>query len=180
MPRPIAAGFFALSALLLCLGSRADAKAAFAGKAEMVRRSDAVAVVEVLRVEKAEVKGRHWTYSQRAVAKVVSTLKGDLPAEGKEVALFGGEDFICARCNFQPGKYVVFLRKDGGLLAGSNWHLSVRPVLTDKDRREWVDWYAKADTIELKSTPLPDVIADVKKLIADATEAGDPAPKPGE
>ena len=170
MPRPTAAGFLLVSALLLCLPSRADAKAAYAGKADMVRRSDAVAVVEVLRVEKAEVKGKHWTYSQRAVAKVVSTLKGKLPADGEEVALFGGEDFICAQCNFQPGKYVVFLQKDGGLWAGSNWHLSVRPVLTDKDRRESVDWYAKADGLALKSTPLSDVLADVKKLIADAAK----------
>jgi hypothetical protein len=171
-PRSTAAGFLALAgavaALLACCASRADAKAAYAGKAEMVRRSDAVAVVEVLRVEQAEVKGRYWTYSQRAVARVRKTLKGDLPATGKEVALFGGEDFICARCNFQPGKYVVFLQKDGGLWTGSNWHLSVRPVATDKDGKEWVDWYANDKSIELKATPLPDVLADVQKTIADA------------
>src|SRR4051812_16230711 len=112
MSRPIAAGVLALSALLAGFVSRADAKAAYAGKAEMVRRADAIAVVEVLRVEKAEVKGASWTYSQRAVSKVRTTLKGDLPAAGEELVLFGGEDFICARCNFQPGTYVVFLRRD--------------------------------------------------------------------
>ena len=170
-PRSTAAGFVALAALLACCTSRVDAKAAFAGKAEMVRRSDAVAVVEVLRVEKAEVKGKHWTYSQRAIAKVSETLKGDLPAAGKEVALFGGEDFICARCNFQPGKYVVFLQQDGGLWAGSNWHLSVRPVATDKDGKEWVDWYTKDNSIELKATPLAEVLADVKKAIGDGKKA---------
>src|SRR5687767_6177976 len=98
MPRSTAAGSVALVvSLLACCPSRADAKAAYAGKAEMVRRSDAIALVQVLRVEKAEVKGKHWTYSQRAVARVITTLKGDLPAAGKEVALFGGEDFICAQ-----------------------------------------------------------------------------------
>jgi hypothetical protein len=171
--RPPAAGFLALAALLSCCPSRAEAKAAYAGKAEMIRRSDAVAVVDVLRVEKAEVKGAHWTYSQRAIARVRSTLKGDLPAAGKEVALFGGEDFICAQCNFQPGKYVVFLRRDGGLWVGSNWHLSVRPVATDKAGKEWVDWYAKQNTIELKATLLDDVLADVKKVITETGKSTD-------
>src|SRR5687767_895163 len=123
--RPMIAGFLALTVLLACRPQGAGAKAAYGGKADMTRRADAIAVVEVLRVEKAEVKGRHWTYSERAVATVRTTLKGDLPAEGKELVLFGGEDFICAQCNFRPGRYLVFLRRDGGLWVGSNWHLSV-------------------------------------------------------
>ena len=161
------AGFLALAVLLAFRPPAAGAKAAYAGKAEMIRRSDAIAVVQVLRVEKAEVKGRHWTYSQRAIATVCTTLKGDLPAEEKELVLFGGEDFICAQCNFQPGKYVVFLRRDGGLWVGSNWHLSVRPIRADKDGKESVEWYARDGSIELKPAPLQEVLADVKQLLRD-------------
>ncbi len=165
MLRPSTASVLTILVLPLCFASNADAKAAYAGKAEMVRRSEAIAVVDVLRVEKTEVKGTHWTYSQRAVTQVRTSLKGDLLTKDEEIDLFGGENFICARCEFQPGRYVVFLRRDGGLWTGSNWHLSVRPIVTDADGKEWVDWYTADDSIQLQATPLQDVLAEVKELI---------------
>jgi hypothetical protein len=164
-----AARCLAVLGLLIC-ATRADAKAAYAGKAEMLKRAEAVAVVDVVIVEKAEVKGNHWTYRQRAVAKVRNTLKGELPGEKEELFIHGDEDFICAQCHFEPGRYLVFLTRDGGLWAGCNWHLSVRPVKTDAEGREWVDWYADEKTIELKPRLLPDVVAEVTKELKAAAD----------
>ena len=116
----------------------ARGKAAYAGKPEMVRDATAVAVVEVTRVDPVEVRGGHWTYRQRAAARVETVLRGDLP-KGGAIDLHGHEDFICARCEFAPGRYLVFLRRDGRLWVGSNWHLSVRPIATGPDGGETVD-----------------------------------------
>ena len=170
LPLSTAARCLAVLGLLVC-ATKADAKAAYAGKAEMLKRAEAVAVVDVVTVEKAEVKGRHWTYRQRAVAKVRNTLKGDLPGEKEELFIHGDEDFICAQCHFEPGRYFVFLARDGGLWAGCNWHLSVRPVKTDAEGREWVDWYENDRTIELKAKPLADVVAEVSKAVKEAADA---------
>ena len=146
--------------------ARADAKAAFAGKAEMVKRSVGIAVVEVVAIEKVEVKGKYWTYRQRADVRVEAVLKGDLPKEeGAATVLYGEEDFICAQCRFEPGRYLVFLNQDAGFWVGSNWHLSIRPIKTDADGRETVQWYAGEKTIELREQPLADVLDEVKKLV---------------
>jgi hypothetical protein len=150
---------YALAVLVATLATDARGKARYAGKAEMIRESEAVAVVDISGVEEAEVKGEHWTYRQKAAAKVESVLKGELP---EELELHGGEDFICARCEFAPGRYLVFLKRDGNLWAGSNWHLSARKV-----SGETVDWYADDTGIETKPAPLADVLAEVRELIAE-------------
>jgi len=157
-----------LFVLLPAFASIAHAKAAFAAKAEMVQRSAAIAVVNITRVDPAAVKGQHWTYRQLATARVESVLKGDLRA-GDPISLHGEEDFICAQCRFAPGRYLVFLNQDSGLWVGSNWHLSVRPINTDAKGEQTVEWYADDKrTLELKSQPLADVLADVRTLLAAA------------
>ena len=157
-----------LLVLPLAFASVAHAKAAFDAKAEMVQRSAAIAVIDITRVEPAAVKGQHWTYRQRATARVESVLKGDLRA-GDPISLHGEEDFICAQCRFAPGRYVVFLNQDSGLWVGSNWHLSVRPIATDAKGDQTVEWYADDKrTLELKSQPLGGVLADVRTLVAAA------------
>lgn len=152
--------------LVVCLAARADAKAAYAGKTEMVKRSVGIAVVEVVAIEKVEVKGKYWTYRQRADARVEMVLKGELPKDkGAATVLYGEEDFICAQCRFEPGRYLVFLNQDAGLWVGANWHLSIRPIKTDAEGKETVEWYTGEKTIELKEQPLADVLAEVRKLI---------------
>jgi hypothetical protein len=166
MNTPRALTFICPLALVLACATHAQAKAAYAAKAEMIKRCAAVAVVEVTAVESVEVKGQHWTYAEKASAKVESVLKGDLP-KGGAIALHGREDFICAQCRFPPGRYIVFLNQDSGLWVGSNWHLSVRPITTDKDGAQTVDWYEGDKTIATNPKPLAEVLKEIKDLIAN-------------
>lgn len=133
------------------------AKAYFAGAQEMVQGSVAIAILDISKVEAVEAKGDHWTYRERAHATVDRTLKGSLP---QRVQLFGNETFICAQVRFQPGRYLVFLRKDGEKLVGANWHLSVRPIKDDQ-----VEWYSGKQRLDLSWQPLSAVGEQVSELI---------------
>ncbi len=152
------------------------AKAAFAGKAEMIKRSVAIAVVDITAVEEASMKGNYWTYGQQATATVKTALKGPI-IDGAVIQLYGQEDFICARCDFKPGRQIVFLTEDRAadgtkLWIGSNWHLSIRPITTDADKRDRVEWFKGDDNNTLVPTALADVLADVKRVIASHLTAG--------
>ena len=142
---------------ILCAGTvpSALAKAAYAAEEQMIERAEVIAIVNVARVEKAETKGTHWTYSEIAHATVEQTLKGTLP---QTVKLYGGEDFICAQVHFAVGRYIVFLRRDGELLVGCNWHLSVRPI---KDKQ--AEWYVAGEHMTLSWQPLDAVLERIKK-----------------
>lgn len=158
--------------------SAAGAKAAFAGKTEMVDRSAVVAVVDITAVETVSVKGEHWTYQQRAKAVVKQALKGPLVA-GAEITLHGDEDFICARCHFTPGRSLVFLTVDKSadgskLWIGSNWHLSIRPITADPDKGDRVEWYKDDRNIELAPAPLGDVLAEIGRLVNQQKDQAQP------
>lgn len=144
----------------LCVGAApgAFAKAAFAGEEQMIERAEIIAIVNVTSVEKAETKGEHWTYSEVADATVETTLKGKLE---KTVKLHGGEDFICAQVHFKEGRHIVFLRRDGKLLVGCNWHLGVRPI---KDKQ--AEWYVAGEHMALAWQPLDAVLERIRKFIA--------------
>jgi hypothetical protein len=156
-----------LIALLLgvALSGSSAPRTYYAGKAQMIERSEVIAVVDVRRVGATSVRGGRWTYAQAADASVERTLKGTLPGQ---VRIHAQEDFICDRVDFRPGRYLVFLKRDGRLLAGSNWYLSARPI---RDGR--VEWYAR-DTesgshpseIRMRSLPLARVLADVRAHLA--------------
>ena len=90
---------------------------------------------------------------------------GRYPGDGRLV-LHGDEDFICAQCRFSAGKYLVFLRKDGSLWVGSNWHLSARPILGRAEGAQTVDWFTDDRGIGTQAQPLDEVLTDVKKLVA--------------
>jgi hypothetical protein len=47
--------------LVLLLASTAHARAEFKGKAQMIETAQAIAVVEITRVEAVSVKGGYWT-----------------------------------------------------------------------------------------------------------------------
>jgi len=122
-----------LGVLLPLLSLPVLGEARFASKQEMIKEAEDIAVVRIIKVEPCSVKGSpwwdwkswsDWTYHQRATSEVAKTFKGTLP---KEITMYGGEDFTCARVNFVPGRCLVFLRHDRNLLVGSNWHLYCAP-----------------------------------------------------
>lgn len=151
-------------ALVPALLGSAAVRPYYASKPEMIARSTAIAVVEVTDVSPARARGASWTYSQVAEATVIETVTGTLPGR---IRIYAQENFICARIDFRPGRYLVFLREDGGLLAGSNWYLSARPVESGM-----VEWYAN-DTdrgdhpsrIHLTWNPLPDVLHEIRTRV---------------
>jgi hypothetical protein len=146
-------GLFVLASLLATSPS-AWAKAYFAAAKEMVEQSVAIAIVEIESVKAVEEKGSVWTYRERAQAKVQQQLKGSLPGN---VQLFGQETFICAQVRFQPGCYLVFLKRDGDKLVGANWHLSVRPI-----RDGQVEWFSGKQRLGLSRQPLANVLEQVR------------------
>lgn len=123
----------ALTGAMLMGEKGALAKAAFQSKNQMIDCCEVIAVVDIKKVEKVEEKGLAHTYSQKATAIPVYVIKGQLP---RSCTIYGGEDFRCAQCNYQPGKALVFLNHDRNLLIGCNWHFSVRPI-----RGNRLDWY---------------------------------------
>lgn len=142
--------------IVLCsLSSQAFAKAYFQTKNEMIQKADAIAIVEISAVQDSDAKGKVWTYRTKGTVKVEETLKGELP---KEFTIYGAETFICASCPVTNGRFIVFLKKDGDLWTGSNWHLSLRPI---KDGL--VEWYVADDNrYEMKPMTLNTVLAEIK------------------
>jgi hypothetical protein len=156
--------------LALVLAAYSWARVYYAPAGEMVRRSEFIAVVDVQRVRAVDERGRTWRYAQAADAVVLRTYKGRLPAR---IAIHAQEDFICSRVEFRPGRYLVFLRREGELLAGSNWYLSARPI-----RDGAVEWYASStasgshpSVIPLRPAPLARVIAEVRRHQSSARTA---------
>lgn len=147
------------AAVPLLVGS-APLRVSYASKPEMIARSTVIAVVDVRGVAETRVRGTHWVYFQVAEATVARTLKGNVP---RRIRIHAQEDFLCARVDFRPGRYLVFLRPDGELLAGSNWYLSARPVR--EGRVEWYENDEDAGTdpsrIRMRWTPLEEVLADI-------------------
>lgn len=140
------------------------AKAAYAGKSQMIDCSEIIAVVDVTSVSKVQEPGQTSgrTYSQKATLMPLTILKGALP---KDSTAYGGENFICAQCNFEPGKFLVFLNHDGQHLIGSNWHLSVRPI-----KAEQLDWYDGEKMNPLRPAKLSDVVAQIRKELGSPAE----------
>ena len=59
-----------LFVVLLGIASPCFAKAYYAGKKEMIQKAECIAIVNITRVEKADKKGKPWTYRQKASATV--------------------------------------------------------------------------------------------------------------
>ena len=151
-----------LAAMLLLFPGWALAKAYFQGRDEMVTKARAIAIVTISDVEDSEAKGQHWTYRKKGNAKVETILKGEVPPE---FFLYGMETFLCASCPIAEGRFLVFLKPDGELWTGSNWHLSLRKIESDS-----VPWYGEEDgRFDMKATPLPTVLAEIKAILARET-----------
>ena len=154
---------------ILAAPPRAHGKAYFAPQNEMITRCDAIAVVNVTDVRETEVKTPGFDYREVAKAEVEQVLKGSLR---KEITLHGSESFICAQVRFKPGRHLVFLKSQNGLLTGSNWQFSVRPIRGDR-----VEWYTKTDGLELSWQPLADVLKGILETISQRALAPAPAPR---
>lgn len=135
---------------LAALGVDANAKAYFQTKDEMIERAEAIAVIQITGVGPATAAGQSWTYGQTGKAAVLQSIKGNLPEKFK---IYGSENFICARCPLANGTYLAFLKKDGSLWTGSNWHLSLRPI-----KERMVDWFTGDDRYDTKPAPLERVL----------------------
>jgi hypothetical protein len=143
--------------IVLCASTlQAPAKAYFQTKAEMIQQADVIAIITITAVKPSEAKGTSWTYRKSGEARVETVYKGDIP---KAFTIHGEETFICASCPISEGRFLAFLKKDGDLWRGSNWHLSLRPI-----RGENVEWYGNDDNrYEMKPAPLQTVLDEVKR-----------------
>jgi hypothetical protein len=154
------------SLILLALCHQASAEAYFQTEAEMIRSAEVIAVISITDLRDSDVKGRTWTYRKSGEAKVETILKGQIP---KAFTMYGAETFKCASCPIAEGRFLAFLKKDGDLWTGSNWHLSLRPI-----KGANVLWYIADDNrYEMKSTPLDAVLIRIKEAIANKTEQAD-------
>lgn len=152
----------AVGLTVVLASSDAHAKASFMAKPAMIKSAAVIAIVEITNVEQVSIKGPHWTYGQKATANVETVLKGTLPMT---VALMGDEDFICARCHFEPGRYIVFLNRDPkiGFLTGVNWQLSTRKITGAS-----VEWFADdMDPFKTQSIELQEAVKEIAKRVAE-------------
>ena len=135
-------------------------KAAYHGKAEMIKQAEVIALVEITKVDSKQTKGKTWTYNEVASAKVHQVLKGEL---ANEVKLYGKENFICAQVSYKPGKFLVFLRRDKELLVGVNWHLGVRPI-----SGETIEWLDDKKVLNTKTQDLKTVLKEIETAVKTA------------
>ncbi len=133
------------------------AKAYYADKMNMIQEAEVIAVVNIAKVEDAEKKVESgWTYRQKASGQIEECIKGGLSGQ---IEVFGMESFVCARCEYKTGRFLLFLSKgDKDFWRGANWHLGIRPIAVD----DKVDWF-KDDKSRFDMTPQP--LADVLKEI---------------
>jgi hypothetical protein len=144
-----------LSLIVVGLAAGAYAEAYYASSVEMIETASAIAIVQIAQVEAVEQAGERVKYGQKALASVEQVVKGELP---DRIALYGDEDFICAQVHLAPGKFLVFLRRDGDLWVGVNWELSVRPIRGDE-----VQWYG--DRLEMKWVRLASVLQEIRETL---------------
>jgi hypothetical protein len=146
-----------ITILTLGFTSLTYGKAAYRSYPEMIETSEIVAVIDVIEIVPTQTKGSHRNYRQKITAKSLQVLKGQLD---QLTTIYGLEDFICAQCHFEKGRQLVFLRRDNDLLAGSNWYLSIRPIIDDK-----VEWFKDSSSIDLIPMSLDTVLEQVKAEI---------------
>lgn len=161
--------FIILAVIIATISTDAYAKASFYSKPEMIRKADAIAVVDIVMVEKVDKPSSIWTYRQKATVNVIRCLKGQLE---QQIVIFGDETFICARCHYSPGQFILFLRKCDDFWVGCNWHLGIRPI-TDGS----VKWFNNDTTHEMTDQSVETVLTEIEALLK--TEDTQHAPPEG-
>jgi hypothetical protein len=126
--------------LLLLLQAPVFAKAYFFTEEELVKGAAAIAIIDLeapvvleMDVFNPPPAADGFSYSQKARAKCVTLIAGQLP---DSFEMFGDESFICAQCKLSKGRFLAFLVKKKDIWVGVNWHLSLRPVKDGK-----IEWY---------------------------------------
>lgn len=144
-------------AILLCLSteSAALADAAYLSKEGMIDNAVVIALVNIETVERTAAKGSHFIYRKKAIMTPLRVLKGELR---KGAVLYADESFVRAGTAVDPGKALVFLRRDGSLLVSSNRELGVRRVQDDK-----LDWPAGGTKPALSRQSLEKVLEEIMK-----------------
>ena len=159
--------------ILLGVASPCFAKARYAQKKDMIEEAECIAIVNITKVEEADKKGNSWTYRQKATATVEQCLKGDVKGN---ITIYGLETFICAQCRYETGRFILFLRKDGSLWVGSNWHLGIRPI-----KEKTVQWFKDDNTFfEMKDTPLDKVVDEIKTVVKEQKKEAPNKPTGGD
>ena len=153
--------------VIFSLHHQLSARASFQTKKEMIEQADAIAVITISDVRDTNTKGKGWAYRKKGTAKVESTLKGKLP---DQFVIYGHESFRCAHCPLSKGRFLAFLKKDGDLWAGANWHLSLRLIRDGK-----VEWYPSDEQLfPMSFQDLETVISSIEEQLATAPKANKP------
>jgi hypothetical protein len=158
--------------MVLCVAiasQTAFAKAYYAGKKEMIQKAEAIVVVNITKTESFQKQGKPWMYSQRAIGNVEQTHKGNVTGA---IEIYGMESFICARCEYKTGRFLLFLRRgDEDFWHGANWHLGIRSIANGK-----VDWFKDDKSLfEMTPQPLTDVLKEIESVLKEK-----PPKKPSE
>ena len=174
--------------LVLAVTWSASGAAVFFTRPELIRKAEVIAIITLDEPEGAKpvgefgdpfvtdtAAGKKWNYSQQAKGRVAQVLKGKIP---DDFIVYGKEGFICAQCTLSKGRFLAFLSKDGDLWAGTNWHLSLRPI-----RDTEVEWYISDEQrYPLKFQKLDQVVAEIQALVkkqqSEQAGAGQPATRP--
>ncbi|HEY9786306.1 MAG TPA: hypothetical protein V6D17_12945 [Candidatus Obscuribacterales bacterium] len=143
----------------------AIAKAYFASRVEMVDRADLIALVHFDAVKKVEKKSPHWTYREEASGTIRKIYKASANHQdmkvNSQIAVYGGETFICAQTKLSSGDCLVFLQHQDGFWQGANWHYSVLPVNGNQ-----VKWLKSPHSREFAEATLAEAARDIKTDIA--------------
>lgn len=76
---------------------------------ELVRKSDLIGVIEVLKTTEDKKKIAPWLYQRKNTFVIIKKYKG--AALSTKQTLWSEKNYICARASYLPGKYLVFLKR---------------------------------------------------------------------
>lgn len=148
----VCSSLFSLSAL---------AKAYFAPLDDMIGNAEVIAVVTITRLAPAHAEEASRRYKDMIASVTVNqVIKGKL-ASSTEIYI--PSFFPCATVEVTEGDFMVFLEQRNGQLTSSNWHLSLRPMMSGK-----IEWISD-DRKEVEFIELSEAIG---RINAGASTAG--------
>jgi hypothetical protein len=118
---------------------------------DLVKCSDFIAVVNVLKVEQPSGD------EQLASFEPVEILKGDM-TQGEQI--YRGHLPICAKPSYQPGRYLLFLRRNEGQLIAAYHAYSIFEV-----KNNTLDWFVSRDSKSRKRASLKQAVADIRAFV---------------
>ena len=157
--------------LVLAFTWNAFGAAVFFTRSDLIKKAEVIAIITLGEPEGAKpvgkfrdpfvtntAAGKQWNYSQQAKGRVEQVLKGKI---SNEFILYGKEGFICAQCELSKGRFLAFLSRDGDLWAGTNWQLSLRPIVGKE-----VEWYVSDEQrYPMKFQKLDNVLTQIQAVL---------------